>query len=1248
MKKLDVKSKIQQCVGKLPYIKKIPFIKTSKATADEKPPKCEYHFQKLTPIHDADVRVYGQAIDFVFANKDITNIAISGPYSSGKSSLLETYKATHPDYSFLHLSLAHFEELDDGQLLTSTPDKPKKQDGENNAEESVLEGKILNQLIHQIPADAIPQTNFKIKRNTHNLSIFQNVVLLCALIFSTAYLLNFSDIVSLVNKIPNSKFKIILSVITSPYAELVAGLILMLCVIIVIAVIVKIQKNRNIFNKISFQGNEIEIFEEQDESYFDKYLNEVLYLFENVDVDAIVFEDMDRFNANKIFERLREINNLVNLQISKKRKKPLRFFYLLRDDIFTSKDRTKFFDFIIPVIPVVDGSNSYEQLIELLKENKIFDNFDEGFLQSLSLYIDDMRLLKNICNELYIYIERLNTTELDWNKMLAIITYKNIFPRDFSNLQLARGYVHELFRAKRCMAETATEELSQKLSDLKSHIEEVDKEVATSLQDLQDIMDGRYRRNRSYEQDYKNRREFEKRKPVVLEKANIENSKKEYKDIEHKIATIKSAPMKELIKEFDDDKVFDVTYRNDMAGLEDSFIGVKKSNYFDLLKFLIRNGYIDETYPDYMTYFYPNSMCAGDKTFLRRITDHRGAEYEYRLKEPERIISSPMINAVVFEQEEILNFDLFKYLLMNWQMKPENEYLKLFIQQLKTQRNLRFVSLFYALNCVHDRLVAILNCQWSSFFSAALHDENWTDEQIRQYSLETFEFTKSEVLDKVDQDGSLSQYVSNIDNYLQVQFPVDEDCVIKGFSTVGILFKRIDVHGCNRKLFDGVYQNSLYVLSFENIQLMLMEQYGIKDKDDIVHKNYTLISEHKDSSLYSYVHSNIDEYVKVVLTNCASSIKDEENMAIALVNNDSVDPARIKQYLSFLSTTISKISEIKNCDFWSCILNTIVEFSISNLMDYYQQFKLDDNLVKYINDSSQDADFTDVAEMYGGDTAKNLFSNVAACKKIQTQKYRKILHDLHYIYNDFAIADLPGDKIEVLIEESIVVMNNQNLEFIRKNYPTHVIDFIGQNLDTYLDIVGRNTFSLDEALEIITWEIPLDKKTRLLALTNQTIPVIGKNYSDDLNDYLIRHHFDSSELQHLCETYSSFDDLAKQAIYTRAVAAVPIIIQRRWAIDDSLLSLLFKSGNISDNQKISLFDASLEFMTEDVCKGHFDELGVSELKNVFQGRGGSGRNYEINSMTTGILTALQKHNWIYRFAKDERNPMRYRVTKNKP
>lgn len=59
-----------------------------------------------------------------------------------------------------------------------------------------------------------------------------------------------------------------------------------------------------------------------------------------------------------------------------------------------------------------------------------------------------MRLLKNIYNEFVIYYNRLNITELDCNKMLAIIAYKNLFPRDFADLQLNQGFVCTLLIIK--------------------------------------------------------------------------------------------------------------------------------------------------------------------------------------------------------------------------------------------------------------------------------------------------------------------------------------------------------------------------------------------------------------------------------------------------------------------------------------------------------------------------------------------------------------------------------------------------------------------------------------------------------------------------------------------------------------------------------------------------------------------------------------------------------------------------------
>lgn len=91
----------------------------------------------------------------------------------------------------------------------------------------------------------------------------------------------------------------------SQYSLLIRGIIFTILLGIVIYGAVKIQKNRHVFRKLNLQGNEI--FEESNDSYFDKYLNKVLYLFENAVVDAIVFEEMDRFNVNSIFERLREV-----------------------------------------------------------------------------------------------------------------------------------------------------------------------------------------------------------------------------------------------------------------------------------------------------------------------------------------------------------------------------------------------------------------------------------------------------------------------------------------------------------------------------------------------------------------------------------------------------------------------------------------------------------------------------------------------------------------------------------------------------------------------------------------------------------------------------------------------------------------------------------------------------------------------------------------------------------------------------
>lgn len=68
----------------------------------------KYHFERLTPTDSVDLNVYEEAINYVFDNPDVRNVAISGAYSAGKSSVLASYKKRHSDKSFcifhLHIS----------------------------------------------------------------------------------------------------------------------------------------------------------------------------------------------------------------------------------------------------------------------------------------------------------------------------------------------------------------------------------------------------------------------------------------------------------------------------------------------------------------------------------------------------------------------------------------------------------------------------------------------------------------------------------------------------------------------------------------------------------------------------------------------------------------------------------------------------------------------------------------------------------------------------------------------------------------------------------------------------------------------------------------------------------------------------------------------------------------------------------------------------------------------------------------
>ena len=941
-------------------------------------------FYDLTPTDNIELDIYEKAINFSLENNKILNIAISGSYGSGKSSLLESYKKNHPEKKFLNISLTHFNTTENTNKNNSLIRE------ENNSIDKslvpILEVKILNQLIHQISYEKIPQTHFKTKRKFTEEELENTTIQILLFIASLLYVIYFNKWNNFISTLQDSSFFYsLLKLTTYSYFRLISILILFYLLGIFVYNLLKFQKTKNFFKKLNIQGNEIEISEDTNDSYFDKYLNEVIYLFENSGVEAIVFEDIDRYEVSEIFERLREVNKLVNNKL-KEENKTLKFFYLLRDDIFISKDRTKFFDFIIPVIPVVDASNSYDKFTELFQDINQY-NFDDNFLYSLSLYIDDMRILKNIYNEFLIYYNELNKTEetstkINSNKILSMIAYKNLFPKDFSDLQLNQGFVYNIFSQKEKFIEERIKEIDFQIAILNEPLKNTEELEILNQSYTKMLVDNMYT---TYNESYKKaeswlNNEYPKRKEILKakEEEKMSLSQFEIKKLRKEKNELENSPLSKIIKKEKDDIISSIVYENEL-GEANEFEDIKGNPYFKLLKFLIKRGHLDEEYPLYMSYFYAKS----DANFIKTVLSEESLDYNYKLINPRLIIDR--ISVSYFENCDILNFDLLSYLLKlkdsAYNIKKE----KIFTQ-LKDKRNFDFINSYLNLDEIpRKNFINLLYNYWETFFSDAMKEKFLLENYSYIYVIDILQFSEKDDLEKIKKNNNIIEYIENKKDFFDFRAYTKNIKILEeagnylrffdNLESLDIKFNELEYStsfdafskkGLGLAIFEAVYKKNKYILNFTNINLIIKEilyknilykdtqklskfeenLLFLKDKqnrvtneklnelNDVVNtelksRNYTIINNAFENNKYllEYLEKNINEYAEIILENCDNKIDDDEKYIIEFLNFEDIRKENKQKYIEFLIKNITSISNINDKELWNI-------FFSNNKIDY--------------------------------------------------------------------------------------------------------------------------------------------------------------------------------------------------------------------------------------------------------------------------------------------------------------------------
>lgn len=1196
-------------------------------------PKGKTHFHTLTPLRDVDISVYADAIDFVFDHADVRNVAISGPYGAGKSSVLETYKKNNTARKFLHISLADFKSYN-----------PADSDSENKSVESVLEGKILNQLLHQVAPERIPQTGFHIKQKVTVQRVCLDTLGIVAFIGLSLYLVFFQRWKAFVPTLEWS-WKWMDSLLAWTCASS-ARLFLLLVEGVLFAwgtgYAIRKQRTTGILKKVSLQGNEFEIGRENDESLFDKYLNEVLYLFENADTDVIVFEDLDRHESSDIFTRLREINTLVNQHRSKK---ILRFFYLLRDDIFTTKDRAKFFDFIIPIVPVLDGSNAYDKFLAFFKQGGIEDLFTPHFLQGLSLYIDEMRILKNIINEFQVYYLRLNTTDLNSDKMLALITYKNIFPKDFSELQLSRGFVHELFDSVPDLVKTHRDDIRKRIAELEAQLSQSDQAFFTE-QEIDTLRS--YARSHQWNFDrtpLSKQLDLAKECYVAKKAVTRETLIAKINNANTQLAKLDRSKLRDVLSRANIDATFRENQHTDDNGSATNYEDIKGSAYFDLLKFLLRNGYIDESYSDYMTYFYPESLSKNDKAFLRSVADKKAKDWRYALDAPEKVITR--LSLADFGESETLNFDLLRCLLAK--ENTLTQFVQEMLLQLKNGKNIRFVNDY--LQTAGDstlEFVRELNASWPGFFKIAAVTAAFQPEHRVLWARSTLCVSTDESIKAVNDDNCLCKLIAETPEFLDRE-PIDKTKLIHGMQLIGVEMKSIRREHANAELLKAVYENDLYALNAENVILMLNVFYGSGTRVNLGSQSFSEIIIKPNSPLAKRVLTCINDYLDIVFQTCERQIEDDEEDAIDILNNTSVSGDRKRTYIKLLRTIIECLDDVEDTSLWTDLLqHRKVVCSPANIVCYFTHSEntIDDVLIAFINDGNQlGFDFSDDALFDSADLQKAFFESVIVCPAIENSRYEAIIRSMKQDYPQFRVKGIPLDHVRILISLHKIKMSVESLVHIRQHYSGVIMDFIGANFDGYMDLMPDN-LDETETRNILSSSVLNDaQKITLLRTAKVKISVQAVKVSEAVLLHILSNNLDTNDIPYLAKHYTEFPSAIRSQIVLNIVTDTSLLIAERLALPISLLDTLVQSEAIPKETKVELFTNSLAGISDAVsCRTYLGRLGLNELDKVFNNGRPKIQNTAVNIR---ILDHFKKVQWIVDYSQDTANPAFLKITKQK-
>ena len=1029
-------------------------------------------FVDLAPTDQADeAGVYAEALLFATSNSRVFNIALTGPYGSGKSSIIQSFLKKYRRRAFfrkhrrtpLHISLAAF--VPEAGIVGG---KVSRQE---------IERSILQQMLYGADANKLPLSRFKRIQSPGFWSIFKSLFIVVGVLALAHAFLKRDALIdgTLFTPLALSNWFNLASLV-------VAGLFIWTALhhFYVASFGVSLKS-------ISLKDIEIRPASDNLDSILNRHLDEIVYFFQSTDYDLVIIEDLDRFDDAEIFVTLREINSLVNENSGVKR--TIRFLYALRDDIFVNTDRTKFFEFIVPVIPIINTSNSIDMVLKQGKRLALNERLEPQFLREVSRYLNDLRLIQNIFNEYAIYVGNLDTDEesvLDANKLLAILIYKNVYPRDFEQLHRREGNLADILSLKDDLIAHGEASRRSEIAEIERQIEIAEQQTPANLKELRQIYamaliaklpgpsisvgvnaqqmipsqqlasDDRfdqlieechiYWRNihgNHQGQDISGLQgEVDRQTTYAQRKAEIESkaegvkseSLRRIRQLRSQISTLRTLKFNELV-------------RLNAGRIDDLFAGFGEKG--ELARFLILEGYLDDTYYQYTSLFHSGRLSPNDNKFLIQIRAFVTPEASFPIDKPQEVIAA--MREEDFRQSYVLNVKLVDCLLGDPHLYAD-----------KLQRLFAFLSsgfddceaffeAYYAGGRKVTALLSGLAGAWQSFIPTAIASPN----NILHVAQMLADLPEKELQALAEEFTQLPEFISaNLPEILATtpELPAER------LEYLGFEVKDLSAISEYPGIVRFMFEKGLFELTIENLEYIYQAILGESDIAALRLRNYTTLRTANDAIVMARVERDFDFYFQNIILNLGSNVDEEASAILDIVRRENLDQDDLEEFLGRQTNQLPSLESVPKELHATLFKLRLIEPTWANCLGFVSSEGFEaDILVAYLDRDDIRVKLLQSPLPSDGD-ALPLRRFLFDAATLSDGAYRDYVQALPRPTKAFP-ENLEPAKRRILIDEGKVLFEKDSVDALADDTELQV-SFVAANIEAYL--ADPTKFALDD------------------------------------------------------------------------------------------------------------------------------------------------------------------------------------------